>query len=163
MKSVRVLRSVMPAAMILLILGAKAASADERFDAVKRYWEWSAYWRLEGLDFPLATYKPGLTIKALVFRSAETRTNLSFQPYWGFCSITLGIWQAYSAWGNSTVFAAQATRIRPGENEQSALMRFERQEFTSDDEFTAVGATPPDVKPARRESKPSVGGENRAP
>ncbi len=121
--------------------GAQVVSAD-RFAAVKRYWEWSSYWGIDGLDFPLAGYRPGKSFRALIFFSEEI---LLGDPYWGFCSRDLGVCQAYSAWPDHSVYDARATRMKPSETEESALKRFRKQEFRSDEEAKAIALIGPRV------------------
>lgn len=73
--------------LVLLVIGSQVAYAEDRFTAVKHYWEWSAYWGFEGLDFPLAQYRAMTSFKALTF-SADYGGL-----YWGFCSKSLGVCQ----------------------------------------------------------------------
>jgi hypothetical protein len=110
---------------------------EERFAAVQRYWEWSAYWRPDGLDFPQSVYRPNQSFRALVFLSEERYLGFR-KPYWGFCSQELGVCQAYSAWPDQTVEDSRGIRIRRGETDEAALNRFRLQGFTSDREMRSL-------------------------
>lgn len=65
----------------------------DRFRSVVRYWEWSSYWRVDGLDFPAASFKPGLTMRALEF-AWSWPSDSDTEPCWGFCSRGLSVCQA---------------------------------------------------------------------
>ncbi len=101
-----------------------------RNNAVASYWEWSAFWGIDGLDFPLATYKSGKTIRAMVFYSEEVGPD---DPYWGFCSEEIGVCHVYLAWADNSVYQSIGTRIRKGETAETAFIRFQRQQFLSDE------------------------------
>ena len=48
----------------LAIGSAQQTGGDEaRFEAVKQYWEWSPYFGVDGLEFPLLQYQPGNRFK----------------------------------------------------------------------------------------------------
>jgi len=111
----------------------------ERFAAVKRYWEWSSYWGIDGLNFPQAVYSPGKSFRALVFFSEEVRPG---EPYWGFCSQELAVCQAYSAWPDHTVYEARGTRMGKAETEEAGLKRFRQQQFLSHQEGTDLSGPP---------------------
>lgn len=133
---------------------------QDRFTAVKRYWEWSSYWGIDGLDFPQAVYRPGKSFRALVFSSEEVRPG---DPYWGFCSRKLGVCQAYSAWSDHTVYEARGTRMRKAETEEAALRRFQQQQFLSDQEAKDLSGPPGPRLLARPPAGTGTGGGSSAP
>ena len=126
-------RIVRIASLWLIAIGEISAGPGaerEHFAAVVRYWEWSAYWSPNGLDFPNASYKPGLEFSALVFYRGQTYGDAA---YWGFCSRRLGVCQAYSAQADGSVDQAAGLRMRKGETASAAFRRFQRQEFQANE------------------------------
>ena len=120
--------------MILLVVAVSAqANLDlKRFDAISNYWEWSSYFGVDGLDFPLAKYREGSSFSALVFLDDYPldRTGYgSSEGYWGFCSLEIRVCQAYNADSNGAVKQAHGTKMRSGETEEQALARFRMQGF----------------------------------
>lgn len=107
---------------VVPLKGLQAVSTD-RFAAVKRYWEWSSYWGIDGLDFAQAVYRTGRSFRALVFFSEDTHPG---DPYWGFCSRDLQTCQVYFAWPDNTIFEARSIRMRKTETEENALRRLQR-------------------------------------
>lgn len=156
-------------AVVIWLLSAQLnglqAVPPERFAAVKRYWEWSAYWGIDGLDFPQATYRPGRSFRALVFSSDNVQLG---KAYWGFCSRELSLCQVYSTWPDHTVYQARGTRMRKVETEAVALKRFQEQEFLSDQEAKNISglqgvhllAGPPDGTANGRDAPTASADEN---
>lgn len=138
--------------MLLLATSVCGGAVDmaTRFDAVVRYWEWSKYWGPFGFDFPLARYQPS-TVRALVFFEPSKSIWSCCYPLWGFCSKQLGVCQAYSGWGDGTIMiGASGIRMRVGETEQQAKMRFEDLGFRSDATMAAYPYEPIAVPSALR-------------
>lgn len=126
---------------------AQQAGEDEaRFESVKQYWEWSSYFGVDGLDFPLIKYQPGKSFQALIFfdeipREGVGSMNWYSKAHWGFCSAQIGICQAYGAFGDGTVDQGSATKIKKGETEEIALSRFRKADFSPDQDDPPPPAT----------------------
>jgi hypothetical protein len=117
-----------------------------RVEAVKRYWEWSSYFGVDGLEFPLVKYQPGKSFPALIFFDQIPTRNPEgwYGPaYWGFCSAEIGICHAYGGFGDGTVDQVHGTKIRKGETEEQALRRFRQTEFADDEDGPPAPPTVP--------------------
>ncbi len=140
--------------------GQEAGEDQARFEAVKQYWEWSSYFGVDGLEFPLLEYQPAKSLQALIFfDQIPTRNPEGWYgtAYWGFCSAEIGICHAYGGFGDGTIDQVHGTKIRKGETEEQALRRFRQTEFADDEDgppappTVLIPQTPPaPTTPGRR-------------
>lgn len=138
-----------------------ATSADEEqknFQAVRTYWEWGNYWDTLGLDFPGASYEPGLSFEATVFFSAPGTASFDTQPVWGFCARKLLVCQAYWAARDGSISHSTHTMLRVRESAEQAFERFRRQGFIDSAEPRPAGGlvlVPPAPNPPGHSLTPS--------
>ena len=109
-----------------------AASTEDdekkRYQAVTAYWEWGNYWDTLGIEFPNASFRPGLSFDATVFFSSSL-SKFDSEPSWGFCAKALLVCQAYWALKDGSIARASSIVMRAGETSEQAFDRFRDQWF----------------------------------
>jgi hypothetical protein len=150
---------------LILVLGflaigsAQTGEDQARFEAVKQYWEWSSYFGVDGLDFPLLKYQPGKSFQALIFFDEIPREGVGSmtwysKAHWGFCSSEIGICQAYGAFGDGTVDQGSGTKMKKGETEEASYRRFRQSDFSSDEDGPPITTL---VPPQESQTPPTAG------
>lgn len=113
-------------------VGQPQSSSSIRFQNVRRFWEWSQYWGVNGLEFLGADYpKSNLKVRAVTFASKPAFPSV--YPYWGFCSEQLRVCQAYNAWEDGVVYLGAGIKLAQGESGMDGYTRFLNRRFHGDD------------------------------
>lgn len=115
-------------------IGDMIRERDRHIATVRRYWEWMAYWSIDGIDFPGAKYRPGFQERVLSIHALEGWAD----PYFAFCSVGLGVCQAYFTLEDGAVCRANSIRLRPRESREAALLRFAAQDFRGDSDIATL-------------------------
>ncbi len=119
-------------ALVVTLLSFRSAAAytveEKRYKAVRDYWEWGNYWDTLGIQFPNASFRPGLSFDATVFFSSSL-SKFDSEPSWGFCAKALRVCQAYWALKDGSIARASGIAMRAGETSEQAFDRFREQWF----------------------------------
>lgn len=133
MQALRLLSALARALFAILGLMLFAQADDDaqreitqRQKLVFKFWEWTNFWGIDGVEFPEASYTPGKRISGLQFYSAEVSPGL---PCWGFCSSQMGVCQACFVRLDGVVLIGKAIRLYKGESEVRGFNRFRAQQF----------------------------------
>lgn len=118
--------ALMSAFVSAICFASSVDEEDRRYQAVVAYWEWSNYWDPNGVDFPGVRFRTGLSFAAVVFFSSSPS---EVEPYWGFCSRSVSVCQAYWALKDGSITRAASTVMRVSETNEQALTRFREQGF----------------------------------